>query len=467
MKKFIYLCICLFFLTITSCEMKSCAKIEIMLENNKVVTYYLDDKPEDALKKINLLVKKSGKESLVALSDDLVSVTNFNFDETGEFTAKVTYDDQTVDLKYKVEIRKWDNSKNTSWYQENLNEFEIKNASELAGLALLVNNGNDFTDKTIKLKYDIDLNNLEWIPIGTSGKGVFNDMSKSFNGTFDGNNKTIYNLMIKANHKTNGEHIEEKSSYYHAGLFGYCKNVTIKDLKLENVDILNGMGNNYKRSLQGTGCLVGRINGTSSISNVKVLGDVKVSGEYKVGGLIGSITGTKIVIDSCCVKANKDSYVQGTDALYKDTNNFGGIVGYVDTSEAIFKKVYTDILVSGFTSGGIIGNITEGTLSMEDICVYGDVVNSEGSFVGGLIGGRFIQMNLKNCYMLGSVKINNETNLYGDVIVSKYGETETDIKLENVYYNNENFDESIIFNSLNAVGKTYNELLNMIPTYLK
>ena len=465
MKKIIYLLI-IFLSLLTSCNMNGCGN-KIELENKNVFTFYLDDDPKEILKSLKLKVIKRGKETLVSLNDELVKIEKFTFDEIGEFTAYVTYDNQKLELKYNVISRKWDGKANTTWYDDEENSFDLRNANDLAGLAKLVNEGNSFADKTINLLYDIDLNNLPWIPIGTNGIGIFDTMDKTFSGTFNGNNKKIYNLKMTATHKEEGTHIDQQSSYYHAGLFGYVKNGIIKDLQLQNVEILNGMGNNYQRSLQGTGSLAGRITGNSIISNVHVLGNIKINGEYKVGGLVGSISGESIKITSCSVKGEKDSHVLGTDALYEDTNNFGGLVGYMDTQSATFKDVVTNILVSGFTSGGIIGNITEGTLLMENVCVYGDTMNVEGSFVGGLIGGKFIDMTLKNCYVLGSVKTNNEENLYADIIVSKYGDTGNTIESSNVYYNSENYDSEKVFNLLNAIGKTREEIVAILPESLR
>ena len=57
----------------------------------------------------------------------------------------------------------WDGTAGTSWYNETSTEFEISTAEQLAGLAELVNNGNDFSGKTILLTADIVLNDTsDW-----------------------------------------------------------------------------------------------------------------------------------------------------------------------------------------------------------------------------------------------------------------------------------------------------------------
>ena len=49
----------------------------------------------------------------------------------------------------------WDGNVDTSWYSSNKNTFTITTAEQLAGLAQLVNNGNNFAGKTINLGDDI------------------------------------------------------------------------------------------------------------------------------------------------------------------------------------------------------------------------------------------------------------------------------------------------------------------------
>lgn len=71
----------------------------------------------------------------------------------------------------------------TSWYDDNTTEFTISDSADLAGLAKLVNAGNNFSGKTIELGDDIDLGGKEWTPIGNS--------TNSFKGVFEGNKHMI------------------------------------------------------------------------------------------------------------------------------------------------------------------------------------------------------------------------------------------------------------------------------------
>ena len=69
--------------------------------------------------------------------------------------------------------------------------YSISSAEELAWIANQVNaKNNRFTDKTVKLMEDINMNNKEFAPIGSLAQG------RDFSGVFDGNGKTIFNLNI-------------------------------------------------------------------------------------------------------------------------------------------------------------------------------------------------------------------------------------------------------------------------------
>ena len=72
--------------------------------------------------------------------------------------------------------------------------------------------------------------------------------------------------------------------------------------------------------------------------------------------------------------------------------------------------------------------------------------------------GEAISWHLYKCLDL-------DENKYADVIVGKYG-TDKTITSENIYYASDKNDEKV-FNSLEAVSKTYSEILAMLPEDLK
>ena len=84
------------------------------------------------------------------------------------------------------------------------------------------------------------------MPIGSNGNR-FRD-----NATFDGKGYTISNLTI-----TDGNND-------YAGLFGAIKDASIGNLKLATVDIDGG---------SNVGALVGSATGTTTLSNIELIGD--------------------------------------------------------------------------------------------------------------------------------------------------------------------------------------------------
>ncbi|MDY5931543.1 MAG: hypothetical protein SPJ34_05890, partial [Candidatus Ornithospirochaeta sp.] len=118
-------------------------------------------------------------------------------------------------------VKAWDGSVDKAWYNESAASFEISKASELAGLASLVNGGTTFEGKSLILKSDLDLANLEWTPIGQKA-------GNKFAGSFDGQNHTISNLKITPN-----EAIAKEDTFDgYAALFGAMDGGTIKNVKV-------------------------------------------------------------------------------------------------------------------------------------------------------------------------------------------------------------------------------------------
>ncbi|MCH5299405.1 MAG: leucine-rich repeat protein [Ruminococcus sp.] len=121
------------------------------------------------------------------IKDEELSFTEItDFSEGGSYSpgeASIVFDEA------------WNGNTDINWYNAGDIEFEISTPEQLAGLAKLVNNGNDFEGKKISLINDIVMNNEafdyinEWTPIGA-------DSGNTFNGTLDGNGHSIYNMCV-------------------------------------------------------------------------------------------------------------------------------------------------------------------------------------------------------------------------------------------------------------------------------
>ena len=86
--------------------------------------------------------------------------------------------------------------------------YNISSGDDLAYLAAQVNGGMDYEGEYFKLTQNIDLNGLEWTPIGKIEIGESGTTAKVFNGIFNGGGCTVSNVSISTKTVT-------------AGLFGY------------------------------------------------------------------------------------------------------------------------------------------------------------------------------------------------------------------------------------------------------
>lgn len=245
----------------------------------------------------------------------------------------------------------WDGtSEDGSWYSNpSDSEFTIQNGSQLYNLSKLVNAGTDFTDKTVKLGADINLNDKGWTPIGETNSG-----GKYFNGTFNGSGHTITGLKIT---NADGE--------YH-GLFGYVTSGgTIQNLHVSGmIDFEDLLSVSHY-----AGGIAGHTSGTIENCSASVSIDVKGSGTFIcAGGIVGQL-GSGII-------KNCYSYISGKPLLAESKNSggsscAGGIAGRIDggidggTVQNCYTtgNVYANHYAGGSSyAGGITGSVTSGTI---------------------------------------------------------------------------------------------------------
>ena len=282
----------------------------------------------------------------------------------------------------------WDGTADTSWYDENETEFHLQTAEQLAGMAKLVNDDTAyFKDKTVYLDNDLDLSGHEWNSIGD---GANTDVG-SFQGVFDGQSHVIYNLY--SHEGTQSEN--QSNNLYRNGLFGSIYNATVKNLGIENADIVIPMKDG---STYGKGILVDWMT-HSTINNCYTTGSI-TGGSYVekyIGGIAGFLNGN-----------NSISQCYSTAAI---TGNYDG--EYYEEQEGGLEPMDCwDSL------GGIVGASYTGQVTISDCWFGGEiVVNSIQAPVGGIIGyGKGVSMvnclvatkeigndGLENTYWLGYV----------------------------------------------------------------
>jgi hypothetical protein len=196
-----------------------------------------------------------------------------------------------------------------------------------------------------------------WLPIGTS--------ETYFSGLYNGNNKTINNLLI--NRTTN----------QYQGLFGYNYGI-IENLAIENAQITD----NGSRA----GILVGLNYG--SIDNCHTSGEIIVDhADGRVGGLVGWNNST---ISNSSSAAN----------VYSIGINVGGLVGV--SHESIITNCAASGNVEGYDRvGGLVGNIQSNTV-VSNCQASGNVTGSRFG-TGGLVGYSLSGSIINNCSAAGNV----------------------------------------------------------------
>ena len=282
----------------------------------------------------------------------------------------------------------WDGTADTSWYDENETEFHLQTAEQLAGMAKLINDDTAyFKDKTVYLDNDLDLSGHEWNSIGD---GANTDVG-SFQGVFDGQSHVIYNLY--SHEGTQSEN--QSNNLYRNGLFGSIYNAAVKNLGIENADIVIPMKDG---STYGKGILVDWMT-HSTINNCYTTGSI-TGGSYVekyIGGIAGFLNGN-----------NSISQCYSTAAI---TGNYDGEY-YKEQEGGLEPMDCWDSL------GGIVGASYTGQVTISDCWFGGEiVVNSIQAPVGGIIGyGKGVSMvnclvatkeigndGLENTYWLGYV----------------------------------------------------------------
>ena len=237
-----------------------------------------------------------------------------------------------------------------SWYNADSTNFTISTVGQLKGLAQLVNEGNSFAGKTVTLTANIDLNNEEWTPIGTS--------SAQFSGIFDGSNHTISNLYI--HEIDNG-----------VGLFGYIGNsAVVTNLTIQNISI---------EGTQYVGSLAGYVH-SAKIENINITGKINIAGNDRyIGGLAGH---GYAQINNCHVMADSGSYIDASNGGY-----VGGLIGFRgETSPTISNCSVNNIVISAYMCVGGIAGMAQYASSYENCSVSNVTINALSKPAGLIIG---------------------------------------------------------------------------------
>lgn len=221
--------------------------------------------------------------------------------------------------------------------------YEVSSAAGLTAFEKSVNdNGNTYAGKTVKLMDDVDLAGIEWKPVGQTG-GY--SAATYFQGTFDGNGKTISNLTIG---ESSWEAGSNEGQNFATGFFGF-------------IDM-----------------------GSATIKNV-TFDNANVEGHHWVGVVAGYMTGT--VSDVTVTNSTVTSSYKTSEA---DGDKAGGIVGYLNEGSITGCTVSGSTITAVRDNGSVVGYSTaSGSVTgntAENCTVYYSTDNS--AQIGGEIAGK-------------------------------------------------------------------------------
>ena len=250
-----------------------------------------------------------------------------------------------------------------AWFRDYVND------DHLSACAKIADDVKEIDMSTVCHKADTEkqVAELSWTPIG--------NFDNNYQGTFDGNGKTISNLYINATSEF-------------AGFFGYLAGGNIKNITFDNAKV-NSTGNYY------TGILAGYA-GSCIFENIKTLGNCSVEGKDITGGIAGIAVGN---ISNC----ENHAEVKGTGSL-------GGILGiYYGSDNSITSCANYGAVTGTYRQvGGMVGYFDSGTI--QNSANYGDITGKDN--VGNLIGEGVI-CNLNNVLGTGNVTATSDTERAG------------------------------------------------------
>ena len=251
-----------------------------------------------------------------------------------------------------------------------------------------------------------------------------------YNGIFDGNNHTIKNISIPSN----------KDGLFNGNLPG-----TIKNLYVENIDIIDNKTNKFG--------FVGGING-GNIENVHI-SDMEIKISYYdrytdayIGGISTWGNGGKI----------KNSSVNNlTIDIANSTSNFsiGGIFGwgyntYIENSYVRNFEIKTsNVNISGI--GGISGS---GGIVYIDNCYAIGEIESDSSNVGGIAG--YANQYINNCY--SKVDIISKSDYIGGLVgnsVRTINDYSNNLVIGNIYSSKYTQNMRRMIGNLELTGSNY------------
>ena len=285
-----------------------------------------------------------------------------------------------------------DNYESLGLTSDDVGAYAIANKSQLVWYSHYAN----FTDNKAKavLTTDIDLENEEWMPIGTG--------SYKYEGSFDGKGHSIKNFKMTATFR--GDY----------GLFGDANGVTVKNFTISG-NVTSNRTTKANANLY-YGSIIAYCSGNTTISNVhSSVNYTSIDTAYrddKIGGLVGHVQTDTLNMDSCSFSGILNVGVSDVDCL-------GGIVSYINADRtayinntAFYGEIISDNTVEDQV-GGFIGYHRGQNLSMQNCLSVGTITVKDdmitGAFLGVLRQHDTANTKIKNNYYKSGNAFGNST----------------------------------------------------------
>ena len=361
---------------------------------------------------------------------------NGNIDEVGIWNRSLTAEEILYlwndgdGVSYEVEIPELKTDIETWEDLYNIRYYPYENYTLLNDLNASIEDYDIYACEGCDTKNPVGFTGSGFAPIGIGGE--------QFNGTFNGNYKTIKDFW-------------QDSSVVGGGLFGNTTDASIYTLYISNATMYNvhdygGIlaGWMYNTNLnviyiynsttlfEGTSGIMGGYFRNGTASSVRIYNSIIDSslGAEKIGGLFGHIRDSEIISSnliniSVCSDSpllcsdgvggfageSEDSFytisVSITNSRIKGIDEVGGLIGYSINDEIIGSYVsFNNITSTGNRVGGAVGYLDESYLRR--VFTTTNKINSTGYHIGGIAGdmidycdGR-VNVGIYNSYASGN-----------------------------------------------------------------
>ena len=340
--------------------------------------------------------------------EELIAYVNeeYNYAHGGHFLPDIFWwsgfinEDTTINITF-TEADVWDGTVANGFAGGSGTEADpylISTGAQLAYLSKLSYGNSYGSGQYFKLINSIDLNNIEWTPIGWNDESRYygqNSTTSGFRGYFDGNGYTIAGLKVSNLYGNTSQ----------VGLFGYFRNNTLKDLIVQG----NVVGSHR------VGGVAFRFH-ASTVDNVISYVDVVATGEGEgkyangaytkadedaetaarekyayAGAFAGYVAGATVITNSV-------SY--GSATTTNGVIRVGAAIGYFKDSTIVNFVNYGNVNASTHYVGGVMGNAEKSRVYN---CINYGNVTCTANHVGGIVGETIVYTTVYGCVNYGDI----------------------------------------------------------------